>query len=333
MAHPLVADYSFARPDLAALRRAGYVGIIRYLSWDGSKNLTRGEVERAWDAGLWVALNWEGWGDLREFGGNPAVGAQNGRAAGTEAKRLADAMGAPASVPVFVSADYDYQPAHAPIIAAFLDAFRQASGRPVGIYGEADIIDAMLDGGHATLGWQTNATSWSNGRISNRAVLVQRWGPTDGPFAGAIDWNDLVGDASLFAWGATTSPGVHVEAQHTDRPTHPEDDMPAFTTQEIPADGLPHAVPVVPPQGGALGWGRVWASFVLATGDPNAHVTCWVVQGNGSAFSSLPGWTVNPTFNSMGRSAVELAVATQTIQITVPTTSPGPVTVLIEAGT
>lgn len=198
MSTPTVADYSWGRPNLGELRSLGYVGVMRYLSWDSTKNLSRDEVTAIHAAGLWVGLNWEGTGNWAELG----QGAHGGRAAGAEAGRQARALGAPTSVPIFVSADYDVTPDQHATIGAYLDAFADASGYPVGIYGEGQLLNAMLAAGHARFGWNTNATGW--GGVSAQAVLLQK---LPAHVAGAdIDPNVLIGDPRAFAWGATHAP-------------------------------------------------------------------------------------------------------------------------------
>lgn len=311
-------DYSFSRPSLTALRAAGYDGIIRYLSWDAAKNLTRPEVDAAHAAGLWVALNWEGWGDLREFGATVAAAASNGRTAGAEARRLCDAMAAPAGLPIFVSADYPAQPEHYEIIGAFLDAFAAASARPVGIYGGGPLIDWCLDHGHAALGWQTNATSWG---VTDRAVIRQALAPESGPFAGQIDPNTVTGDYRSFAWTADFHPAPPGQPE--------EDDMPMVYVHEVPTDGAVHAVPVPPPHAGAAGWGDVWVSLIAASGDLKATAQVWAVAAVGSGFVALPGLAAELPVGAARRVVAKLVPGTEAVMVAV---KGGPaVSVMVEA--
>lgn len=208
---PLVLDRSWDRTPLARFAASGCVGMVGYLSWDPSKNWTRALIEECWAAGMWAALNWEGRGDWTEF----STGADGGARAGREAGRLAAELGAPTSLTIVVSADYDVQPAHHPAIAAWLDAFRRESGHPVGIYGEADLVDVMLDTGHASYGWQTNAYGWSGGRISDKAGLVQIYG--NAGMGAEVDENRLR-DAAGIAWYAHgPSPSAPVQEDDMNR--------------------------------------------------------------------------------------------------------------------
>src|SRR5690606_6517968 len=53
-------DYSWGRPGVAALKRAGVKFVCRYLSHDTTgKNLTRAEAEELSDAGLWIVVVWQ----------------------------------------------------------------------------------------------------------------------------------------------------------------------------------------------------------------------------------------------------------------------------------
>ena len=189
MARPTVVDYSWAKPDPACLRASGYVGVMRYLSWDASKNLTRAEAETLHAHGLWVGLNWEGHGNWTEFSGD-------GAAAGREAKRQCDLLGAPASVPVFVSADYGAPAAHWPTIERFLHAFTGGSGREVGFYGQGNLADWLRQRGTIRWIWQTNATGW--GGVSTAAILRQQiWTTVCGA---SVDPNILQGNPADWAW-------------------------------------------------------------------------------------------------------------------------------------
>lgn len=193
MTRATVVDYSWARPDPTCLRSHGYVGVMRYLSWDRSgKNLTRAEAQKVHAAGLWIGLNWEGAGNWSEF----ASGASGGTRAGTEARRQCNAIGAPASVPIFASVDYQAPRAHWQTIGAWLAAFRTASHARVGVYGQGDLGDWLLDRGAVEWVWQTNATGW--GGVAKRAVLIQQLWTTA---CGAdVDPNILAGDPRDWAW-------------------------------------------------------------------------------------------------------------------------------------
>lgn len=159
-------DYSTARPNLDALWNAGIRFVSRYLAYlPNPKVLTKGELDALHAKGFTVVLNWEqATGDmLRGY----SVGVQHAR----EALRQANALGAPVSVPIYFSCDVDTSPADWPAVAAYLDGARSVlSLERTGVYGEADLINAMVPG-HAMWGWQTYA--WSRGLISPKAHFLQ----------------------------------------------------------------------------------------------------------------------------------------------------------------
>jgi hypothetical protein len=85
-------------------------------------------------------------------------------------------VGYPADAVLFFAVDVDTTPADYPAIRAYAEAFNLVTRRPVGIYGEADVIDHFVTSGVQPVryGWQTAA--WSAGRLSHKAHLYQRVG-------------------------------------------------------------------------------------------------------------------------------------------------------------
>ena len=108
-----------------------------------------------------------------------------------------------------------------------------------------------------------------------------------------------------------------------------DDDMTAYTLTIQPGQGA--SIPIPPPNGGDAGWGRVWISFLLASGNAAATVQIWAVVANGAGFTSLPGLSTTPTVRSVKRIGAEMTTGTEGVQVTIPATSPGPVTVMVEA--
>lgn len=162
-------DYSLARPSLASLKAAGIKGVCRYVCYlngiTDPKVIFKPEYDALVAAGFDVLLNYE-WYQARMNEG-AASGTFDGRVAVQQAK----ALGHPAGAVIVFSEDTGETVPSA--VAAYLDAARAAMGGyyRVGIYGNADIVDAMVGGGHAAMGWQTLA--WSNGRVSAKASLYQ----------------------------------------------------------------------------------------------------------------------------------------------------------------
>lgn len=165
-----VLDYSAGWPAPAAIRAGGYVGVVRYIGTAGHpKNLTRAEAQAMLAAGIPVGLVYEltaGW-------------MLAGRAAGAAAAAaaIADAEHCKVGVRcVYFACDVDVMTSGQ--MGAVEQCLAGAAGvlglDRVGVYGEADVIDACLSGRHARKGWQTRA--WSGGRLSARAHLLQQIG-------------------------------------------------------------------------------------------------------------------------------------------------------------
>src|SRR5258706_25646 len=149
-------DYAWARPNLDALWAADKRFVCRYLAYPNGtqpngKVLTSAELAALHARGFGVVLNWE------QASGDMLKGYATGMTHGREAVRQANALGAPDWVPIYFSCDVDTTTSQWPSVAAYLDGATAALGRNrVGVYGEADVIDAMIPA-HAAWGWQTYA--------------------------------------------------------------------------------------------------------------------------------------------------------------------------------
>jgi len=181
----VILDYSYARPDPAAMRGAGAIAVMRYLSPTPAKNLSAAERDALHAAGLGIGLVWES--TAARAGAGYAAGLADARAAEAQAA----ALGYPAGCPIFYAVDY------AAAVAAVLPYFQgvaAAAVHPLGVYGSA----AIVEGVPAPWKWQTAA--WSAGRISPAAHLYQQ--AVGSPVAGT-DINDL--RAALPLWGPITT--------------------------------------------------------------------------------------------------------------------------------
>lgn len=178
-------DYSFARPDLAAAKAAGAVGVIRYLAPPdpgNAKILTPTERDQILAAGLDLALVYESY----------AARALEGRQAGAQDAliALAGARGLdyPPGACLYFAVDTDVTS-----IYPVLDYFRAVrlevgDAYKVGVYGEYDVVEAVMAARLADYGWQTVA--WSAGQRSTSAVVYQngqQW------FGNAADENEVTG--------------------------------------------------------------------------------------------------------------------------------------------
>jgi glycoside hydrolase-like protein len=165
-----VLDYSAGLPGGSAIKRAGYIGAVRYIGFpDRRKCTSRGEYEDFSRNGLHMALVYQ------DGTGDAFTGRQGGVAAAVRARAHADQIGFPRSRPIYFAVDRDVVTAGEFAAAmAYLDGAASVLGiDQVGVYGEADIVDMALPG-HARYGWQTAA--WSRSRRTNEAHLFQRIG-------------------------------------------------------------------------------------------------------------------------------------------------------------
>ncbi|MFI0350429.1 DUF1906 domain-containing protein [Actinomadura sp. 9N407] len=160
-------DYSWGRPDPAALKRADVEFVCRYLSHDTTgKNLTRDEAERLSEAGLSLVVVWE----------TTARRALAGEGAGIDdarhAERQANEIGMPDDRPVYFAVDFDAQREHQDAIHAYLDGAASVIGRDrVGVYAGYGPVNRALDAEKAEWAWQTYA--WSGGKWDERAHIQQ----------------------------------------------------------------------------------------------------------------------------------------------------------------
>lgn len=195
MSGALLIDFAWSKPSPAAIKAAGYTGVLRYLSHDPSKDITTAELTALRGAGLSVGLVWETTANAAAGGIRQAVA--DAAAANTQA----DALGWPKDRPIYYATDFDATPEQ---VTAYYAALTAAPGRPVGCYGGIRVVDAMLAAQHCVFGWQTVA--WSAGEVSDHAHIYQRSAPTrpriTGTDAGSYDEDVALKDD----WGQCPAP-------------------------------------------------------------------------------------------------------------------------------
>jgi hypothetical protein len=164
-------DFSFARIPAATLVANGVRHVFRYLAYlPNGKVINKFEHDDDVAHGLIVHYNWE------TTATRPFDGAGAGSNDGHEAGRQLDMLGEPLTTPIIVSLDTDPRNPNTPwsSVRAYLDAFRSASGRPVGFYAGAAGIDVAATWGFVREFWQTAA--WSGSYLSAHADYYQRIG-------------------------------------------------------------------------------------------------------------------------------------------------------------
>jgi LysM repeat protein len=180
-------DYSFGRPNLTALKQAGFNKVMRYLSPNGQpKTINDAERESLHANGMSVGFVFE-WYAARAKEGRSA-----GEIDGHLALQQANELGIPADVPLFAAVDYDAPESDQPALNDYMDGFASVVGeRGKAAYGGYWLIKRLFDAGKIKYGWQTYA--WSGGNWDERAQLRQVLnGQTVG--GGAVDFNETLGD-------------------------------------------------------------------------------------------------------------------------------------------
>jgi Domain of unknown function (DUF1906) len=173
-------DFSYTKPPPGPMADAGYEFAIGYVSPNPAKNISAGLMAAYRDAGIGVGLVWESTAG-RALAGR-AAGKQDGRAA----EEQANALGYPVDAVIFFAVDKNTTRADRPAIREYAEAFSGATRRPVGIFGEADVLDHFVTPGKKPVqyGWQTVA--WSQGRVSEKAHLFKRVGHPSRPVPGGM---------------------------------------------------------------------------------------------------------------------------------------------------
>lgn len=206
-------DYSWDRPDLDDLYAAGKRFIVRYLSDEPSKNLTRAEADAAAKAGLWLAVVWEA-SDGQEL--------PDAAWSATESVTQAKALAVPAGRPIYFAVDWDAQPSEYDEIESFLRAYGSKLAPYVaGVYGGEKVCREMRNRGAVKWFWQTYA--WSSALLSPEPHLHQYKNNTE-LCGGLVDLDRGYG-ADYGQWqpnklpsGSTTSPVTEPEPEPAPEP-------------------------------------------------------------------------------------------------------------------
>jgi len=205
VAHERGLDYAWSRPSSPqALKNAGYTFVARYLSYDTSgKNLTAGEAQQLFGAGVDVVANWE-------WGASDALdGYQTGVAQAQKALQLAQQCGMPADRPIYFSVDFDASPDQQGAIDSYFDGVASVLGVDrTGAYGGYYVIQRLFDHGKITWGWQTYA--WSGGQWDARAQLRQLENGVT--VVGADSDIDEAETSDFGQWGPNTPPPAAAES-------------------------------------------------------------------------------------------------------------------------
>lgn len=198
-----VLDYSTGFPGAAAIKKAGYVGAVRYIGFpDRGKCTNRGEFADFADHQLGIALVFEA---------NAArwrEGFSAGEVDGRRGRDHSNTVGFPADRPIYMAIDQDV--VRSGEFATMVEYLRGAGSTlggvgVTGVYGEADVVDRARQAGVASYFWQTAA--WSRGRRTT-ANLFQRVGTV---YVGGIACD--ISDVLAPDWGQHNYKGGDVSKQ------------------------------------------------------------------------------------------------------------------------
>ncbi|MBF6327356.1 DUF1906 domain-containing protein [Nocardia transvalensis] len=155
-------DYAGGVPAAAAIRDAGHIGVIRYVSdrrpgaeWMAGKPLQAREVDALREAGLTIV-------SCYQFGKGPTADWRGGLEAGKKhadrGLQLHRAAGGPDGVPIYASIDDNPTPADfATMIAPYLAGWQSVVGNEnLGVYGNTPTIDLARAAGLGSWYWQHN---------------------------------------------------------------------------------------------------------------------------------------------------------------------------------
>ena len=179
----LILDYAWAKPTPAAIKAAGYSGVMRYLSPDATKNLTKAEATGLLATGLSIGLVWE------STASRAGQGFAAGAADAATAEAQATAIGYPFSAALFYAVDFDAAPA---AVAPYFAGIASRAARPVGIYGSARVVEGV------SAAWKWQACAWSAGRVSASAHLYQRLRATVAHPISGTDENIILHDFPMW---------------------------------------------------------------------------------------------------------------------------------------
>lgn len=208
-----VIDFSAGVPSAAAIKAAGHIGAVRYVSqkrpdaqWMAGKPVTLAETRANAAAGLAVASVYQyGKGSTADW----LAGAAGAATHAPQAIAIHKAAGGPTGRPIYIAIDdnpsraqYDNQ------IKPYLQAFSTAltaAGYQTGVYGNYNVIEWASADGLGQFFWQHD---WgSNGRIHPRTTIHQKAGLQATIDGITVDINNVyASDWGQWAPGRTAAP-------------------------------------------------------------------------------------------------------------------------------
>lgn len=248
MPQTLLIDTAWTKPSAAAVKAAGYKGVIGYISHDDTgKDLEPEDAQKYLDAGLSVGLVFETTANRAAYG--LVAGTEDCRYAEDEARK----RGYPAGCVIFYAVDFDAVPRR--VLPYFKGVKATAKRYGWGPYGSARVIAKVDKKLHPTATWQTVA--WSGGVLSKRADLYQRATRTHtirGVAKTSFDEDVLIRNVPLWTAGDKPGPDPHSPAEKQRRKRR---------HKKEPAVNVKHYSKTILAVIGAL---STWATAALADG-------------------------------------------------------------------
>lgn len=246
-----VVDYAAGVPNAGAIKAAGHLGSVRYVSerrpgaesWMLGKPVTLAETRAQSGAGLKIA-------SVYQFGRAETAdwlqGAAGADRHAPEAIRIHRAAGGPNNRPIYVAIDDNPTwNQYANQIRPYLQRFKQrleSAGLILGIYGNYNVIDWAIKDGLGSFFWQHD---WgSNGKIHPRTTIHQKAGYKATIAGVEVDVNNVYAQD----WGQWT-PG-QVASSPAPAPAAPAAPVPAAPSiPNLPGIPAGSSLPTIP--GGA----------------------------------------------------------------------------------
>jgi len=217
MTETVLIDVAWSKPKAAAIKAAGYSGVLGYISHDASKDLGAKQAKLYIRAGLHVGFVFETTATEAEH--HTATGVADRR----YAEQRAEAMGYPKTCPIFYAVDEDVSPEK---VQAYFAGVFDGNTHPAGPYGSAEVVTFIAKLHPKAISWQTVA--WSGDVISAHASLYQRNTKTKPKVAGVASngYDEDVVLKPIKLWNGelmpTASPGHHPPNPGPGQPTKPK---------------------------------------------------------------------------------------------------------------
>lgn len=299
---PNVCDFSSARPNFAALKAAGYSGVITYATRFG---LNAALYQQILAAGLQFAM-------VMEWGTQPGLrGAPGGTADAQAAEATAKAIGYGGAIYYVAEDPNTLSTASWPTVVSYFQAVKAVNpNRALGAYGSQALVAHLQQLGLVKYGWCVDP--WSPTRAGMH--LTQILGSVPAAFVGQID-TDLIIEAD---WGqvpqAITPSGAG------------DNDVRVIEDANKTFIGLDGPLSVTPLTAAEVPWANA-AYGPTVTGMPNTlidRINAQVAADLGASFANVTNEiaALSAAVSGLATLVQTISTAVAAIPTTVPATTP-----------